>query len=91
MRPMLCKNVFRTDSLSLDELSETAFVLAMEKPKDADIEALEKAREIVRLFGVRAEHEVNLRAELAILRGDLEDFAMWGRVVVFVSDLNSKR
>lgn len=56
-----------------------------------EIEILQLARSLVQHFGKDAEAEVNLRAELALLRDDLADFDLWSRVIVFVSDLNARR
>jgi hypothetical protein len=53
-----------------------------------EIEILKLARRLGEEYSQHAELEVNHRAELALLRDDMEDFAHWGRVVVFVSDLN---
>jgi hypothetical protein len=56
-----------------------------------EIEILNAARRQVEEYEQHAEHEVNHRAEFALLRDDMAEFAHWGRVVVFVSDPNRRK
>jgi hypothetical protein len=56
----------------------------------SEIDALQTARVVVEDYGDRAEAEVNRRAEQALIEGDLDAFAVWRTVIVFVSDLQSR-
>jgi hypothetical protein len=55
-----------------------------------EIEILEFARRLIEEYGQDAEHEVEERAVLALIREDMEDYDLWARVVVFVSEINSR-
>ena len=57
----------------------------------SEIDALQTARIVVEEYGDKAEHEVNRRAEQALLDGDLDAFAVWRAVIVFVSDINTRK
>lgn len=53
----------------------------------SELDALETARILVEEYGDNAKSEVNRRAELALIGGDMNAFALWHAVVVFVSDI----
>ena len=55
-----------------------------------EVDALQTARLVVAEYGNQAEAEVNRRAELALVNGDYDAFAVWRAVIVFVSDITSR-
>ena len=57
----------------------------------SELNALHTARIVVEEYGDGAEAEVNRRAELALVDGDLNAFALWSAVIVFVSDIQSRK
>lgn len=100
-RPLICWNsaTQATSAITTSIASRSCWVVSDNptmspvdghRPLD-EIEILQLARTLVQHFGNHAEAEVNRRAELALLRDDMDDFDLWARVVVFVSDLNSRR
>ena len=56
-----------------------------------ELDALQTARLIVEEYGDLAEAEVNRRAELALVNGDYDAFAVWRAVIVFVSDISARK
>lgn len=57
----------------------------------SELNALQTARIVVEEYGDKAEAEVNRRAEKALIDGDMDAFAVWRAVIVFVSDINSRK
>ena len=56
-----------------------------------EMEILKTARRLVERYGQEAEHEANYQCEMAILEGNMEDVDLWRQVIVFVSDINSRK
>jgi|GEM_PF-1898161 len=56
-----------------------------------ELDALQTARLVAEEYGDLAEDEVNRRAELALVEGDFDAFAVWRAVIVFVSDINTRK
>ena len=53
--------------------------------------ALHTARLVVEEYGDTAEAEVNRRAEMALVDGDLDAFAVWKAVIVFIAVIQDRK